>query len=160
MPSFHGEYPMRQRPYLVVGKGLGIAMLGLILSVSGCGKASLYPVHGRVLYQGKPVEKAMVTFIPVQAPADGKKVSANGETDAEGNFTLSTRVPGDGAPAGEYRVTVFWPGPLPGTDPKTNKEAAFSGPDRLQGRYADFQKTTLKATVASQKNQLSPFELQ
>src|SRR5579871_5417169 len=63
-------------------------------------------VTGKVLYDGKPIKNAAVSF----HPTGGDSVSAlrpTGLTDENGVFTLITQNE-DGAPAGEYRVTVLW----------------------------------------------------
>jgi hypothetical protein len=42
--------------------------------------------------------------------ADPQAPRPFGTAGADGSFGLTTSRPGDGAPAGEYRVTVIWPG--------------------------------------------------
>jgi hypothetical protein len=69
----------------------------------GCGSSderALLPVRGVVLLDGKPVAKAAVMF----HHAAGN--TAYGITGADGSFQLTTRDPGDGAPAGAHRITV------------------------------------------------------
>jgi len=75
------------------------SFVALTLLASGCG-AKPVPVNGVVLLDGKPVEDATVTFVT----ADGK-MSANGFTDASGNFSLSV-ADQPGAFPGEYKVVV------------------------------------------------------
>jgi hypothetical protein len=60
-----------------------------------------YPASGTVTYQGKPVEKAQISFVPITAGVQG----ASGEVE-NGSFTLTTLTPGDGALPGEYKVIV------------------------------------------------------
>jgi hypothetical protein len=73
---------------------------GLGCSPSG---PAVVPVTGTVTLDGAPVAKASVMFKPVAGgnPADG-------ETDANGKFSLTTQLekPRAGAIAGEYLVTV------------------------------------------------------
>jgi hypothetical protein len=73
------------------------------LTLAGCGpsRPETVPVSGRVTLDGRPVEGATVMFSP---EAEGRP--ATGTTDAEGNFTLKTFEPGDGALLGKHRVTV------------------------------------------------------
>jgi hypothetical protein len=61
----------------------------------------MYPVRGSVIYKGKPVPGASVTFM-----ANGAPRAAVGKTDAAGNFQLTSFEPGDGAVAGMHEVTV------------------------------------------------------
>jgi hypothetical protein len=67
--------------------------------------------------------------------------------------------PGDGAPAGDYKVLIQWPAPVSAEAARGGGRAAV-GPDRLRGKYFNLDKTTLAATVQEQANELSPFELQ
>jgi hypothetical protein len=60
-----------------------VAVLAVVLVVSGCGGPSLLKVRGRVTYQGKPVPSTQITF----APTDGSRPS-KGLTDDDGYFTL------------------------------------------------------------------------
>lgn len=92
--------------------GLGVyvaASMFAIASLTGCGGGGggsgtgpkTFPVSGTVTQGGKPVEGATIQFML----ADGKGGAA-GRTDASGHYTLSTAKPGDGAVAGQYKVTI------------------------------------------------------
>lgn len=85
-------------------------MLAPTLAV-GCGGKSdgpdLAKVGGTVTYQGKPLPNAQVLFLPDTPGAP----SANGTTDKNGYYQLTTRTPGDGALVGKHRVTVTARGP-------------------------------------------------
>jgi len=79
-------------------------LLGVVaLAASGCGGKALTKVHGIVTLDGKPVENAMVTFLPSHSGA-GK--TATGRTGPDGSFQLSTRDHDDGALPGDYLVIV------------------------------------------------------
>lgn len=71
----------------------------------GCGGASVRPpvaeVKGIVLYNGDPVEGALVQFVQ-----DGCATIAAGKTDSDGAFVLTSYASHDGAPVGEHKVTV------------------------------------------------------
>jgi hypothetical protein len=71
----------------------------LALAACGCG-GKFVEVKGVVKLDGKPVEGATVSFVS----EDGAK-SYSGQTDANGEFTLSGG-PRSGAPNGTYKVTV------------------------------------------------------
>ncbi len=74
--------------------------LVLLLIVTGCGESKI-PVSGTVLYNDQPLPNVNVVMIRT----DGKVASA--VTDTSGNFaSVSTDGPGDGAPAGEYKVGI------------------------------------------------------
>lgn len=80
---------------------LGCALLSLM--VNGCGGSNTpmtYPVTGVVTFQGRPLPDAVVMFF-----AEGGR-SATGATNAQGEFTLTTFVPGDGALSGLKKVAL------------------------------------------------------
>jgi hypothetical protein len=75
-----------------------------LLIASGCSDDGLpkrYPVTGTVTYNGKPLERGQVNFLPT-AP-EGRP--ASGDIEA-GRYSLMTQTPGDGAIPGKYRVTI------------------------------------------------------
>lgn len=77
-----------------------LAVLGLALLV-GCG-TKYAPVEGKItLADGSPLARASVAFT-----SDALKISAIGETDANGVYNLMTENPGDGAPPGTYQVEI------------------------------------------------------
>jgi hypothetical protein len=111
----------------------------LLLSVAvGCGqKYSLLPVGGHVvLANGKPLVAAQVTFECAQP-----SLSATGVTDEQGNFRLGTLQDGDGAPAGEYRVTVV---------EAENADIDHPQPRQVHEKYRTPDASGLKFTVDKQ----------
>jgi len=75
-----------------------------ILAFPGCsddGLGKRYPVSGTVTYNGKPVEKATISFVP----STGEGRGASGEI-TDGTYTLTTQSPGDGAFPGTYKVLI------------------------------------------------------
>ncbi len=79
------------------------AMALFVLGCGGGGSIPPVPVSGKVLVGGKPVEGAVVTFLS-QAKEGGR--SASGKTDKDGAFKLTTAKTNDGAPPGEYTITI------------------------------------------------------
>jgi hypothetical protein len=138
---------MRSRRAFLVG--LGLAALG----VSSCGKTDgrkpTFPVSGKVVLGQSPVAHATVILHPV-GDADPNAVKPRGTTKADGSFTLTTYDGNDGAPAGEYRVTVeLWLG-----------SAGDLGPtSRLPARYARPESSGLTAIVAAGRTELKPIEI-
>lgn len=92
-----------------------IAILPCMLSgCRGKGPPTQY-IEGTVTLDGQPVEKALVSFVPVQAQdmsnLDNLNVPliATGNSDTEGKFRLSAVQGGKigrGTTIGEYRVTI------------------------------------------------------
>jgi hypothetical protein len=92
-----------------------------------------------------------VAFHPSRNP-NNRGLCPQAVVAADGSFRLTTYLAGDGAPAGEYFVTLYWPGPGPDDDVHVR-------PDRLGGRYADPRTTPLTATVPTRAVALDPFNL-
>ena len=75
-------------------------------------------------------------------------MSPTGQVESDGSYTLTTYLKGDGAPAGEYAVTIYWPGnrkEMPSDE--THEEEERLPPDRLKRVYATVNATELRATV-------------
>ncbi|HVS35033.1 MAG TPA: hypothetical protein VMS17_05585 [Gemmataceae bacterium] len=125
------------------------------LAACGCGngRTPVYPVHGEVHVDGQLPVHALVTFHPVAGDGTGV-VLPTGQVDDKGRFTLTSYVSGDGAPEGEYRVTVAWflsSGRLNDDSPPVNC---------LPSRYARPDTTPLRAVVRKGGVDLEPFQLQ
>jgi hypothetical protein len=134
---------------------LGLARLFapcVLLAVTACtakrpDHPPVYPVRGELLVNGKPAVGAVVSFHPVGNVApDAVKPQAT--VEADGTFRPNSFDQRDGAPAGEYALTVYWPG---GKGP--------IGPDRFKGRYNDPARPVLKVTVKAGENVLEPIRL-
>jgi hypothetical protein len=110
------------------------------------------PAEGQVIVQGKPAEGVQVFLHPHDGTQGGKP---RGLTDGQGRFHLRTYHDGDGAPPGEYTVTLYWPGPY---NPKMAVEDQMP-PDRLGERFMDRKKSALRATVGSGPTVLPPFDV-
>lgn len=82
---------------------LKLLVLLQALFLVGCSGSSNppVPVSGKVLLNKKPVDGAVITFLS----KDGGR-SASARTEADGSFKLTTVNTGDGAPPGEYVVTI------------------------------------------------------
>ncbi len=81
----------------------------LVLFAVGCGgsdRPDLVPVNGTVLLDGEPVAGAAVAFQLITDEKASYKRPSSAMTDAQGNFALQTYIPGDGAPLGNYKVTI------------------------------------------------------
>jgi hypothetical protein len=148
----------------------------VILTVSGAlaltscgtddGLGKRFPVSGSVTYNGQPLEKGKISFIP----DDPKNIGASG-TIENGSYTLSTGGKDDGARAGKYKVTITAkedsvakakadfakdnkgvdPGYLPGRYLAAAESKARS---LIPTGYGDITTTTLTAEVKEQSNSI------
>jgi hypothetical protein len=146
----------RQKPNVALPLSL-LAVVG----IASCGSNTpldVYPVQGKVLFQGQPVPLASVALHPVGRSKEMKSVLPHGETNANGEFEVSTFAEKDGAPVGQYKVTVLWCGPDPGTDLSTvNEDTIWDQPERLDARYRNPDKTPLQVNITAGTNTLEPF---
>ena len=134
---------------------LPLAAAGLAaLLLSSCGRGDrkpVFPVNGSVFYQGRPAENARVVFHLGRDPnAHGLRPQA--VVGADGAFHLTTYTDHDGAPAGEYFVTVYAPAAGPDDDTTVH-------PDLFGNRYADPRTTPLTANVPPRSVTLDRFDL-
>ncbi len=106
----------------------------------------LYPVTGELRMDGRPAVGATLKFLPMQ-PVSGR----GGRTPAatvgdDGRFKASYFGVEDGAPAGTYKVLIFWLAyPPEGGLPM----------DRLQGKYCDENNPAAIVNVLPQENVMS-----
>jgi 3',5'-cyclic AMP phosphodiesterase CpdA len=103
-----------------------------------------HPVRGQVFFDGCPPPGAYIVFTAVD-PKDKRITRADALVEPDGSFTLSTYTANDGAPAGEYVVTVVWRKPFLSADGKP-------GPNLLPERYSRAESSGLKATVKAGTN--------
>lgn len=152
--------PSRFRMNAYRGAISSIAVCLLAIS-SGCGggdgRAKLYPVTGSVIVKGQPAEGAEVVFFPADESLRGTgHPMPNGLVGPDGKFALGSYGPGDGAPAGEYQITIVWP-----EEVKINPNNPETPParDRLKDRYAAPAQSGLTATIEAGPTELKPFDL-
>jgi hypothetical protein len=134
---------------LLLAFGLFLAFgVAFVLSEEGGAprEPTVYAVEGKVLVDGAPAENLNVAFHPLDGGEH--KFCPVGRTDSHGIFHLTTRRMGDGAPAGEYHVTLVWPDGLVDdcecVDPTLH--------DRLKGSYAKSVSSKFQVTVGSSRN--------
>lgn len=115
----------------------------------GCerGRPSLQtvvPVELIVAVQGKPPVGARVVLHPTLGdPAGSVPARPRGTVSANGVVSLTTFHTDDGAPEGDYIVTIVWP-----ATPMTDSRGETSpGPDQFAARYADPSRSPLKLSV-------------
>jgi hypothetical protein len=86
-----------------------LAVASLALAMTSCSRGprhvAVFSVVGQVILEGKPVPYAFVVLHPL-ADSAPVGISPRAQADANGAFALSTYGSGDGAPVGDYSVTV------------------------------------------------------
>ncbi len=122
-------------------------LLAISMLCTGCSGSSgpkTAPVKGTITIAGKPLPNVGVTFLP-----EGKGPTASGNTDQNGNFTLRTTNPGDGAVVGTHRVVIG------AAEEGPRKKGAAAIPQK----YDRFETTDLTAEVKPGQTNVFTFDL-
>ena len=141
---------------------------GLLLTAStlftlGCNRGAdvpqTYSVQGTVIYQGRVVEGAQVSFV-ARSPGEDAR-GASGTTDAEGLYTLRTyfggRQSADGALVGQYSVGIL---ALDSAHLARGRPSTSTKPrNLLPEKYANPKSSGLRVTVLEQQGQRFDFDL-
>lgn len=136
----------------MIGRAMYLLLPLTLGAAAGCsdrgGREPVFPVQGLVLYQGKPAVGAQVVFHPV-GKGNPAAIRPSGQVDGTGKFTLTSYASGDGAPQGDYEVTVeYWVA-------KNERPAV----NQLPSRYRLGRSSGLRASIAAGENQLPAFKL-
>jgi hypothetical protein len=133
-----------------------LTVAALLALLAGCRDAppATYPVTGKLTIRGQPAAEADLRFYEVRGRAPGmtRPYATTGE---DGRFTVSTFGMNDGAPAGEYQVSVSWKGSLRGIPPD-QRDAL---PEQLPPRYTDATTSGIRVRVTSGDNMLETIDL-
>lgn len=145
-------------------RNLTCVMVGLIClaAVAGCGgkksDSNLVPVKGEFFYDSQPAQGALVILHPSAGPDTAKWPHGlpHGVVDTTGAYNIGLPPLGEGAPAGDYKVLLTWNLPVPGADPTDSEPETF---DKLGGRWATPERSTLSATVQPPSTEIPRFDL-
>ena len=131
-------------------------LLLVIAGIVGCGdgrgsRVATIPVEGTITYRGQPIPGAFVTLHPKFPRPDVPASRAS--VGRDGTLTVSTFTGGDGAPEGEYVLTVEWYRPVrQGND-------VVPGPNVIPKKYASRRTSDLVVRVAPDAGRLPPIAL-
>ncbi len=148
-------------------------MVPLALFAFGCddrptsGPVPVHPVSGFVTYKNKPLSGALVAFHASggsNAPKTGEAPSITtapnptGMTDQDGKFKLHSFVGDDGAPIGDYTITVSLARTSETRDVMV-KATTTALVVSIPAKYADPAQSSLTATVKEGPNEIPTIEL-
>lgn len=145
--------------------GWVLLVLLFLVGMAGCGSKSgqlpTAPVTGRVTYQGKPVPRGEITFVPT-ASQPGVR-NAYGTLDEQGRYRLTTYREGDGAVLGTHQVMIVAREELPADVGKQMTPDGILVPGKqakslIPERYSDPATSGLTAEVKDGRNEFN-FEL-
>lgn len=149
---------MGSRRFAMVMTVVTLTVVGCSRGPKGVPRDPVTRVSGTILIDGKPEQMVSVQLARVGEPdstaTTSKALTPASFTDAEGKFSIGTYEGGpngDGAPKGEYALTIQW-GEL-------NLIGGLYSGDKFKGKYADPAKSEFKVTVADKPVDLGNLEL-
>lgn len=143
---------MFERHFTILLLFFASAFAGLV----GCGSGQdpnrlpTFPASGQISFQGKPVPGAFIVLHPKGANSSDEVVRPRAQVKDDGTFELTSYETGDGAPAGDYVLTVQWHKFV-----KHGNDVA-PGPNVLPRIYASPDKSPVTVKIAEGPNQLAP----
>ena len=128
----------------------------ICLFATGCGgndyqEVPIYPLSGSLFVNGMPAHGAYLTFHPGDNVGLSKGNKPFARVGEDGVFQVTTYDTGDGAPAGSFQVTVYWP-----EDPN----ARGPSPDRLRGKFASPENSPLTPNISATTKVLDRWDLE
>jgi len=144
-------------PRIVCRSLMLVGLSVFMLSTISCSKQGLelHPVSGEVMFNGKAPEGAVVYLNPTGGIAMLETLPT-GVVTADGKFIIGTIEPGDGAPAGDYNVSIAW-------YPPNLQEiliATGKAPSLLPPHLSDPKTSGLKIQVKEGSNEIPVFKLE
>jgi hypothetical protein len=131
----------------------------LLLGCGPSGQVKVYPVKGRVMFEGKPmVGGGGISFVPKTEQA-GK--TPGGIINPDGTYTLGTYAQDDGSMAGDFRVVIFQETvqestPTPDGARPTAASTATVGPaDKIPAIYSSDRDSPLTAKVEPKPQEIN-----
>lgn len=130
------------------------AVLLASVCLAGCDEdwhAATHPVSGKVTVNGAAASGAVVTLYPLGEKIDVRNSRPWAITAPNGSFQLQTYEAGDGAPTGDYDITVTWPLDV--------KKMELAMVDQLDGQFSRPEKSLWTAHVHEGDNELPPIDI-
>lgn len=138
---------------------LSIVGLACVAGGAGCDQGpSLYPVRGHLIIGGQLAGNASIALhwrSKGSAPASpgGIPYCPVAMTGPDGSFSVMTLLQNDGAPPGEYAVTLHWPDASVPFDECECPDPKLH--DRLRGLYSDPKTSPLVVKILPKENVLN-----
>jgi hypothetical protein len=148
----------KSKPILIAaGSFGGMMLLYFALSSLWSGEPArvpVYPARGEARFEGKSMPNAAIFLHPIGVE-DPDYPRPRSTANADGTFELGTYGKDDGAPAGEYRVTVQW-----FVRPKVAEpEGGAAARNQLPARYSRPETSGLTVRIQPGENKLPALDL-
>ena len=158
--SFHShtrrQWPRPPAEALAAVTISAIVALGC-LALAGCGgggpdRIPVFKTAGRITFKNQPASGAFLVLHPKNvATPNAPRPTAH--VQADGTFQPTTFDSADGAPAGEYVVTVEWRKLV------NDRGEWVPGPNLLPAKYSDPARSDVIVKIAAGQNDLPPIAL-
>jgi hypothetical protein len=112
----------------------------------------VHPTTGAIQFRGQPISGAFISLHPKGGSVTGAP-SPRATVGPDGKFSLSTYDGKDGAPEGDYVLTVQWYKPI------RQGNELVGGPNVLPKKYASARTSDLIVKIAAGQNQLQPIQI-
>jgi hypothetical protein len=140
----------------------GVLVGMLVLWTFGCGskvadRLPVFPTTGQLKIQGQSPSGAFVVLHPHGMPGkgpDGVVVRPHGVVHCDGTFELTSYETGDGAPAGEYSVTIELRKVV-----KYPSGDSGPGPNLVPKKFTKPETSTIIVQITEGRNDLKPIVL-
>jgi hypothetical protein len=137
-------------------------LVALFAGGCGSGKPATVPVKGKVTFRkSTPPVGALVVFHP-KDPEFEKRIGGKpfAKVKEDGTFVLTTFAPNDGAPEGEYGVTIDWRGKPSESQPLLQVgDGGSAGRSMLNPKYGNPQTPAFTVTVKKGESKEFSFDV-
>ncbi|BBO34378.1 hypothetical protein [Lacipirellula parvula] len=142
------------------GRRHGVGLLGVaiaLMAMAGCGEAkpqrtAVFPAKGTITLKGEPAHGAIIALHP-KSPLPAGVPAPRANVDKDGSFAVSTYDSGDGAPEGEYVLTVVWNKLI------KNGGDVRIGPNVIPTKYGNPTSSDLVVKVTAGENAIPAIQL-
>ncbi len=142
---------MQNQPRMATSARLTTLALSLVFIslVVGCGPdRTLHPVSGKVTLAGKPYQRLIVYFRPIDRKVNEYNLGV-GETDANGTLQLRSTA-GDGLNRGKYRVSftcVQVRGQIVDPEKKIDNDRGIEYDELVPEQYTDAEQSPVEFEI-------------
>ena len=134
--------------------------------ILGCAEESsfkspvpVFPTSGKIVYQGKPLAGIILIFHSTDV---NQKIKSQATTDNDGKFVATTFKTADGAPEGDYTITLVVPSNESDSareDAAIERKSRKEGQVRFPSKYQNPATSPLKIKVTKNQPDLGILEI-
>ena len=134
--------------------------------ILGCAEESsfkatvpVFPASGKILHLGKPLAGVILIFHSTDV---NQKIKSQATTDNDGKFVATTFKTADGAPEGDYTITLVVPNNESDStreDAATERQIRKEGPVLFPSKYQNPATSPLKVKVTKNQPDLGILEI-